>query len=132
MRILKFVWNWFDDITGVSGWLIPLAKHPVPHARRSAWFYVLGSATLVVFVVQVVTGETRSHLIWSWLLSVLRHRERKRTTREFEGQAIRLSTEKPMPISIDGELLAQTPVTAKIARRAIRVAAPRPMPRAGS
>ena len=56
MRILKFVWNWFDDITGVSGWLIPLAKHPVPHARKSAWFYVLGSATLVVFVVQIVTG----------------------------------------------------------------------------
>ena len=56
MRILKFVWDWFDDITGVSGWLIPLAKHPVPHARKSAWFYVLGSATLVVFVVQIVTG----------------------------------------------------------------------------
>lgn len=83
-------------------------------------------------VVQVVTGETRGHLIWSWLLSVLRHRERKKTTREYEGQAIRLSTDKPMPISIDGEVLAETPVTAKIARRAIRVAAPRPTPRAGS
>jgi len=56
MRIVKFVWNWFDDITGVSGLLIPLAKHPVPHARKSAWFYVLGSATLFVFIVQVVTG----------------------------------------------------------------------------
>lgn len=56
MRIVQFVWNWFDDITGVSGWLIPLAKHPVPYARKSAWFYVLGSATLLVFIVQVVTG----------------------------------------------------------------------------
>ncbi|MGH9447271.1 MAG: cytochrome b N-terminal domain-containing protein [Terriglobia bacterium] len=56
MRLVKFVWNWFDDITGVSSWLIPLAKHPVPHARRSAWLYVLGSATLLVFIVQVVTG----------------------------------------------------------------------------
>jgi YegS/Rv2252/BmrU family lipid kinase len=79
-------------------------------------------------VVQVVTGETRGHLIWSWLLSVLRHRDRKRTTREFEGQAIQLSTDRPMPISIDGEVLAKTPVTARIARRAIRVAAPRPVP----
>lgn len=77
-------------------------------------------------VVQVVTGETRGHLIWSWLLSVLRHRERKKTTIEFEGRAIRLSTETPMPISIDGEVLAETPVTARVARRAIRVAAPGP------
>lgn len=56
MRLVKFVWKWFDEITGVSGWLLPLAKHPVPHARRSAWFYVLGSATLLVFIVQIVTG----------------------------------------------------------------------------
>jgi YegS/Rv2252/BmrU family lipid kinase len=81
-------------------------------------------------VVQVVTGETRGHLIWSWLLSVLRHRERKTTTREFEGESIRLSTPAPLPISIDGEVLARTPVTARIARKAIRVAAPRPV-RAG-
>ncbi|MGH9400742.1 MAG: cytochrome b N-terminal domain-containing protein [Terriglobia bacterium] len=60
MRLVKFVWNWFDDVTGVSGWLIPLAKHPVPHARKSAWFYVLGSATLLVFIVQVVTGVALS------------------------------------------------------------------------
>jgi YegS/Rv2252/BmrU family lipid kinase len=76
--------------------------------------------------VQVVTGETRGHLIWSWLLSVLRHRERKRTTRDYEGREIRLSTPEPMPISIDGEVLAATPVTARVARNAIRVAAPRP------
>ena len=41
---------------------------------------------------------------------------------------IRLSTDRPMPISIDGEVLAETPVTARIARSAIRVAAPRPTP----
>ncbi len=56
MRFLKSIWSWFDDVTGVSSWLIPLAKHPVPHARKSAWFYVLGSATLFVFIVQIVTG----------------------------------------------------------------------------
>jgi ubiquinol-cytochrome c reductase cytochrome b subunit len=31
-------------------------RHPVPHARRSAWFYVLGSSTLFVFILQIVTG----------------------------------------------------------------------------
>lgn len=55
-RVAEFAWRWFDEVTGVSGWLLPLARHPVPHAKRSAWFYVLGSATLLVFIVQVVTG----------------------------------------------------------------------------
>lgn len=75
-------------------------------------------------VVQVVTGRARRHLVWSWTLSVLRHAAREQTTRDFSGEAIRLSTVPPLPISIDGELLARTPVTARIARRAIRVAAP--------
>jgi YegS/Rv2252/BmrU family lipid kinase len=75
-------------------------------------------------VVQVVTGATRRSLVWSWTLSVLRHAARERTTRDFSGEAIRIATVPPLPISIDGELLARTPVTARIARRAIRVAAP--------
>jgi ubiquinol-cytochrome c reductase cytochrome b subunit len=56
VRILKQVWCWFDDVTGISAWLVPIMRHPVPHARRSAWFYVLGSATLFVFILQIVTG----------------------------------------------------------------------------
>jgi ubiquinol-cytochrome c reductase cytochrome b subunit len=56
MRILRRVWEWFDDVTGVSALLAPLLSHPVPRARKSAWFYVLGSATLVAFLVQIVTG----------------------------------------------------------------------------
>lgn len=56
MRILKHAWNWFDDITGISGLIGPLMKHPVPRARKSAWFYVLGSATLIAFLIQIVTG----------------------------------------------------------------------------
>lgn len=56
MRFLKRVWLWFDDLTGVSAILGPVMKHPVPRARKSAWFYVLGSATLFAFLIQVVTG----------------------------------------------------------------------------
>lgn len=52
----KRVWTWFDDLTGTSKWLTPLLRHPVPHAKKSAWFYVLGSATLIVFILQIVTG----------------------------------------------------------------------------
>jgi ubiquinol-cytochrome c reductase cytochrome b subunit len=52
----KRVWCWFDDLTGTSKWLVPLLRHPVPPAKKSAWFYVLGSATLFVFILQIVTG----------------------------------------------------------------------------
>ena len=75
-------------------------------------------------VVQAVPGRTRRALIWSWFASMLRLRARKDTTREFRGKALRVSTEPPLPISIDGEVLARTPVTARIARAIIEVAAP--------
>ncbi|MGH9540433.1 MAG: cytochrome b N-terminal domain-containing protein [Terriglobales bacterium] len=48
--------HWFDDLTGVSALLGPILRHPVPRARKSAWLYVLGSATLFVFLLQIVTG----------------------------------------------------------------------------
>lgn len=76
-------------------------------------------------VVQVVTGQTRTGLVWNWLASVLRLPVRHSQTREFTGREIRIETPRPMPISIDGEVLAKTPVTARVAARAITVAAPR-------
>ncbi|MGH9414628.1 MAG: cytochrome b N-terminal domain-containing protein [Terriglobales bacterium] len=52
----KRAWLWFDDLTGLSALMRPLLFHRVPRARKSAWLYVLGSATLFVFLVQIVTG----------------------------------------------------------------------------
>lgn len=54
--MLRRAWNWFDDLTGMSAMVRPLLFHPVPRARKAAWLYVLGSATLIVFLVQIVTG----------------------------------------------------------------------------
>lgn len=56
MEFLKRAWNWFDDLTGLSALIVPVMEHRVPKARKSAWFYVLGSATLFAFLIQVVTG----------------------------------------------------------------------------
>lgn len=56
MRFLRRAWSWFDDVTGISAAIAPLLEHPVPRARKSAWLYVLGSATLVAFLIQIVTG----------------------------------------------------------------------------
>ena len=54
MNRLRKVWLWIDDRTGISEFLKPLAKHLVPPGAR--WTYVFGSATLFVFILQVITG----------------------------------------------------------------------------
>ena len=51
---IRRLWGWLDDKTGLSDFVGPLAKHLVPPDSR--WSYVFGSATLFVFVLQVVTG----------------------------------------------------------------------------
>jgi ubiquinol-cytochrome c reductase cytochrome b subunit len=56
IRIAQSAAHWFDDVTGVSRTVVPILTHVVPHARRTRWFYVFGSATLFVFLLQVVTG----------------------------------------------------------------------------
>ena len=53
-RILKKIWNWFDDRSGITENIMPIIKHPVPPGAK--WAYVFGSATLFCFVLQVVTG----------------------------------------------------------------------------
>jgi len=75
-------------------------------------------------VVQAVIGRSAWQLGWSWLLTTLRLPARRQTTREFHGRELRVTTDPPLPISIDGEVLAHTPVTAKVARGVIEVAAP--------
>lgn len=75
-------------------------------------------------VVQAVIGKTRRWLLWSWLASFLRIEARRATTREFHGTRLTIATDPTLPISIDGEIAAQTPVTAQVAAAVIRVAAP--------
>jgi diacylglycerol kinase family enzyme len=75
-------------------------------------------------VVQVVLGNARHRLAWSWAASILKLRSRKQTVREFHGVELRIETDPPLPISIDGEVLARTPVTAHVAKGVIEVAAP--------
>lgn len=75
-------------------------------------------------VVQAVIGRARFTLLWNWAASVLRLPARRQTVRDFTGRELRIETDPPLPISIDGEVLATTPVTARVARAVIDVAAP--------
>jgi len=60
MLKLKQIWRWLDERTGLTETIGPLATHLVPPGAK--WSYVFGSATLVAFVLQVVTGVALSLL----------------------------------------------------------------------
>ncbi|MDO6416502.1 YegS/Rv2252/BmrU family lipid kinase [Sphingomonas sp. BIUV-7] len=75
-------------------------------------------------VIQVVTGSVRTKLLWSWGLSLIGPQTARGTLREFRGKSFRLETDTPLPISIDGEVLAHTPVTASVSAKAIRMLVP--------
>ena len=50
---MKGVLGWLDDRLGFSTSIKPIIEHPVPD---TGWDYTLGSATLIAFIVQVITG----------------------------------------------------------------------------
>ena len=50
---MKTVVCWLDDRIGLSSTFKPLIEHPVP---PTGWDYTIGSAALIAFTVQVVTG----------------------------------------------------------------------------
>jgi ubiquinol-cytochrome c reductase cytochrome b subunit len=45
---------WLEDRTGLWAALGPMLQHPVP--RKAGWMYVFGSATMMAFIIQVITG----------------------------------------------------------------------------
>ncbi|MBB4616979.1 YegS/Rv2252/BmrU family lipid kinase [Sphingomonas abaci] len=88
------------------------------------WLVDEASVNSGEIVVQAVRGHYKRTLIRNWATSFLGMKERHHDTISFSGKAIRIDTEPRLPISIDGELLAETPVTAKIAAGVIEVMAP--------
>ncbi|MEJ7925421.1 YegS/Rv2252/BmrU family lipid kinase [Sphingobium sp. AN641] len=76
-------------------------------------------------MIQAVTGRSLLRLSADWYAKFFRLRSRDAHTVEFTGREFRLDTRPHLPISIDGEVLARTPVTVKVAAAAIEVAVPR-------
>jgi ubiquinol-cytochrome c reductase cytochrome b subunit len=53
--VISQVGEWFDRRLQLAAAIRETTEHPVPRSTAS-WFYVFGSAALVVFMLQVVTG----------------------------------------------------------------------------
>lgn len=76
-------------------------------------------------VIQVITGRAKHRLIRNWLAVLMKDRRSKReTVRDFHSRKLRLITDPPLPISIDGEVLGRTPATVEVAECAIEVVVP--------
>jgi YegS/Rv2252/BmrU family lipid kinase len=76
-------------------------------------------------VVQAVAGRRTLSLVWNWIATLLRLPARRETVETFRGRRIRIETHPLLPISIDGEVLARTPTTARVAPGVMEVVVPR-------
>ena len=52
------IYQWLDTRLGISETWMPMLRHPVPRelAGPLGWWYVFGSASLTLFMIQIVTG----------------------------------------------------------------------------
>ena len=55
MRLISRIGEWFDDRLQLAAPIREASEHPVPR-NTASWWYVFGSAALVVFCLQLVTG----------------------------------------------------------------------------
>src|SRR5215469_14345921 len=55
MRVITKIGEWFDRRLQLAAPVREMAEHPVPR-NTASWWYVFGSAALVVFILQFITG----------------------------------------------------------------------------
>jgi YegS/Rv2252/BmrU family lipid kinase len=75
-------------------------------------------------IIQAVTGRSLFKLILDWYAKFFRLRSRDAHTEDFRGKELLLDTRPHHRISIDGEVLATTPVKVRVAANAIDVVSP--------
>jgi YegS/Rv2252/BmrU family lipid kinase len=75
-------------------------------------------------VVQAVTGRSSLRLIWDWFAKYWKLPARHAVTEEFHARRLTIEARPRQRVSIDGEVLAKTPIVAEVAERAIEVVVP--------
>ena len=53
--MFRAIGHWFEERTGIGGILALPMEHRVPR-QTASWAYVFGSATMILFVLQIATG----------------------------------------------------------------------------
>jgi YegS/Rv2252/BmrU family lipid kinase len=76
-------------------------------------------------VIQAVIGKSHLRLALDWYAKFFKLRDRNAHTEEFRGKGFQISTSPRQKISIDGEVLARTPVTVKAVHNILQIASPR-------
>lgn len=58
MKLARRIWSWLDARLAFSATVWPLLTHPIPRSAAGpmGWWYVLGSASLTLFALQILTG----------------------------------------------------------------------------
>jgi ubiquinol-cytochrome c reductase cytochrome b subunit len=58
MRWLRTIGDWFDARLKVRATLVPVLTHPIPRnaAGPMGWWYIFGSASMTLLLVQIATG----------------------------------------------------------------------------
>jgi YegS/Rv2252/BmrU family lipid kinase len=75
-------------------------------------------------IIQAVTGRSVLRLMWNWFAKYFKLPARDAAVEEFHGHRLLIDTKPRQKISIDGEVLAKTPVTVEVAHKAIEVVVP--------
>ena len=75
-------------------------------------------------VIQVVTGRNGWTLAKSWALSAI-GRKGGEALVSLRTKGLRIVTEPPMSVSIDGEVMAKTPIDVSVARQVLKLMVPR-------
>jgi len=76
-------------------------------------------------VVRIVKGPAKRNLIWAWALRAAGRAPGARLVETVHAASVTIETEPPLPVSIDGEAVARTPVRASVAPDALKVRVPR-------
>jgi YegS/Rv2252/BmrU family lipid kinase len=126
IQYVKFKPFWLTVDTGKGPQRLKVVEVRIANGRYHGGVELMEAAEIDGgdIVIEAVRGHFKRRLIASWVSSLLRLEARRDEIVVFRGQSIRIITEPPLPISIDGEVLAHTPVTARVAPAIIQVMAP--------
>ena len=75
-------------------------------------------------VIQAVAGQSVLSLAWHWFTHFFKLPGRDTQTVEFRGSRMRIETRPKLKISVDGEVVTQTPALIESAHKAIEVVVP--------